>query len=156
MRVFVIRLTDFMSVIAGVVLIFMVILTFADVVMRYMGSPIPGVYEIVAYLGVIVTGFALPRASMKKTHVYVDLVIDKMPRKPKRAVRTGTRILVALFFLCTAWYFLKMGVNFITTNSVTMTLRVPFYPVVFGMALSCLVQSMVSVFEIFEQGEENL
>jgi TRAP-type C4-dicarboxylate transport system permease small subunit len=151
MRVFVTRLSNFMSIVAGVVLVFMVILTFIDVVMRFFGSPVPGVYEVIAYLGVAVTGFALPRASMMKTHVYVDLVIDKVSAPARKALKVFTRIIVFLMFLFAAWYFVEMGKSFIATRSVTMTLRLPFYPVVFGMAVSCLVQCLVSIYEIFEK-----
>jgi TRAP-type C4-dicarboxylate transport system permease small subunit len=151
MRVFVRRVSNLMSIIAGVVLIFMVVLTFVDVVMRFFGSPVPGVYEVIAYLGVAVTGFALPRASMMKTHVYVDLVIDKVAPKTQKIMKVFTRIIVFFMFLFAAWYFVEMGKSFIATRSVTMTLRLPFYPVVFGMAVSCLSQCMVSIYEIFEK-----
>ena len=72
-----IRLCNSYHIIAAVVLIIMALLTFVDIVMRYMGKPLPGAYEIVAYLGVAVVGFALPRASLMKTHVYVDLLLIK-------------------------------------------------------------------------------
>jgi TRAP-type C4-dicarboxylate transport system permease small subunit len=129
----------------------MVILTFIDIVMRFFGSPVPGVYEVIAYLGVAVTGFALPRASMMKTHVYVDIVIDKVSPEWRKAMKVFTRLVVFFMFLFTAWYFIEMGKSFIATNSVTMTLRLPFYPVVFGMTVSCLAQCMVSICEIFEK-----
>ncbi len=151
MRLLVMRLSNVMSVVAGMVLVAMVLITFADIVMRYMGKPIPGVYEIIAYLGVAVIGFGLPRASMKKTHVYVDLVIDKLSIKQKMVLRIFTRIMVFLFFALTGWYFIGMGKAFVATHSVTMTLRVPFYPVVFGMVLSCCAQCAVSIVEIVEE-----
>jgi TRAP-type C4-dicarboxylate transport system permease small subunit len=151
MRIFIVRLSNYMSLVAGAVLVIMAALTFIDVVMRYIGKPVPGAYEVIAYLGVAVTGFALPRASLMKTHVYVDLVIDKLSWKPRTILKIITRILVAAFFLCTAWYFVRMGQSFIAARAVTMTLRVPFYPVVFGMAFCCLVQSIVTIWEIFEK-----
>jgi TRAP-type C4-dicarboxylate transport system permease small subunit len=157
MRTFVLQVCDFMSVIAGAVLVFMVCLTFTDVVMRFFGRPVPGVYEVIAYLGVAVTGFALPRASMQKAHVYVDLVIDKMSAGPRKVFRVFTRIVVFLLFLVAAWYFVQMGKSFIATRSVTMTLRIPFYPVVFGLTVCCLAQCLVSLYEMFEKegGESN-
>lgn len=151
MRSFIIRLCNFMNIIAAVVLIVMALLTFVDIVMRYMGRPVPGAYEVIAYLGVAVVGFALPRASLMKTHVYVDILYDKMTGKPKMIMKTCTRILIAAIFLCTAWYFVRMGMSFVATRAVTMTLRVPFHPVVFGMAFCCFVQSLVSIWEIFEK-----
>jgi len=151
MRTFIMRLSNYMSVLAGVVLIIMAVLTFVDIIMRYIGKPVPGAYEVIAYLGVAVVGFSLPRASLMKTHVYVDIVIDRISTKYRTILKTITRILIAVFFLCTAWYFVRMGQSFVAARAVTMTLRVPFHPVVFGMAFCCLVQSIVTIWEIFEK-----
>jgi len=153
MRVFVMRLCNVMSWIAGIVLVCMAAITMADIIMRIFGSPIPGTYEVVAYMGVAVTGFALPRASMKKANVYVDLLIDKLSKVPHKCLRVTTRILVFLMFLITAYYFIQMGMSFVATRSVTMTLRIPFYPVVFGMALTCVAQCLISIYEIFYEDE---
>ena len=142
-------LCNVMSIIAGLILLIMMVVTLADVALRYFGRPIVGAYEIVAFLGVAVIAFALPRASALKTHVYVDLLIDKLPAKAQRVMKTITRILVFLMFLGAAWYFVNMGMNYIATKTVTMSLKVPFYPVVFALALSCIVQCLVSLCEIF-------
>jgi TRAP-type C4-dicarboxylate transport system permease small subunit len=154
MRVFVTRLCNGMSAIAGVVLLAMTAITLADVIMRLFGRPVPGTYEVVAFMGVAVTGFALPRASLKKTHVYVDILVDKLSGTPHKVLRVITRVLVCAMFLVTAWYFILMGKSFVDTRSVTMTLRLPFYPVVFGMTLSCIAQCLVSIYEMFEEFED--
>ena len=153
MKALVTRLSNVMSVISGIVLIVMAAITFADIIMRLMRKPIPGVYELVAYLGLVVTMFALPRASMMKAHVHVDIIIDKMSRMPKRTMRIATRILVFLFMLLIGWSLTKMGMRFIATNTLGMTLRIPYYPIVFMGAFACLVQCMVSIYEIFEKRE---
>jgi TRAP-type C4-dicarboxylate transport system permease small subunit len=153
MRTFVMRLSNFMSVVAGIVLIFMAALTFGDIVMRYLGRPIPGVYEVVAFLGLAVAGLALPRSSLMKAHVAVDFVTEKLSGTPRLVVKIITRVLVALFFFITAWYFIGMAQSFIATRSVTMTLKLPFYPVVYVMVLSFVVQGIVSVCQIFEEEE---
>jgi len=151
MRALVTWLCNFMSVIAGIILLIMTGITFADIVLRYLGRPIVGAYEIVAFLGVAVTAFALPRAAILKTHVYVDLLIDGLPAKVRRVMRIFTRILVFCVFLIAAWYFILMGMDFIATKTVTMSLKVPFYPVVFALAASCIFQCLVSLCEIFDR-----
>ncbi|MBI5248033.1 MAG: TRAP transporter small permease [Desulfomonile tiedjei] len=142
-------LSSFLSMIAGVILLVMMGVTLADIVLRYLGRPIVGAYEIVAFLGVAVIALALPRASILKTHVYVDLLIDKLPAKSRKVLRVVTRILVFSMFLVAAWYFILMGKSYIATKTVTMSLKVPFYPVVFALAASCIVQCLVSLCEIF-------
>jgi TRAP-type C4-dicarboxylate transport system permease small subunit len=140
-----------MSWCAGIVLIFMAALTFADILMRYFWRPIPGVYEVVAFLGLALAGFILPRSSLMKAHVAVDFVTEKLSAKPRMIVKIITRVLVALFFVITAWYFIGMAQSFIATKSVTMTLKLPFYPVVFVMVFSFFVQGIVSIYQIFEK-----
>jgi TRAP-type C4-dicarboxylate transport system permease small subunit len=142
-------LCNVMSIVAGFILLTMIGVTMADVVLRFVGRPIVGAYEIVAFLGVAVIAFALPRASALKTHVYVDLLIDKLPVTAQKVMKTFTRILVFIMFLGAAWYFILMGINYISTKTVTMGLKVPFYPVVFALAVSCMVQCFVSLCEIF-------
>jgi len=127
----------------------MMALTFLDIVMRFFGKPIVGAYELVAFMGVAVAAFALPRASLLKTHVYVDLVIDKLPRSAQKTLRVITRIAVFFMFSFAAWYFVLMAKNFIATKTVTMSLRVPFYPVVFALAAGSIVQCLISICEIF-------
>ena len=148
MRAFVVRLSDYMSVIAGVILLFMAGLTFLDVVLRYFAKPIVGTYELVSFLGVAVAAFALPRASLMGAHVYVDILVDKLSARLHKAFRVFTRVLVFMMFLIGTWYFVFMAKNFVTTHTVTMTLKVPFYPVVFALAASSIVQCLVSLCEI--------
>ncbi len=144
-------LSIIMSVFAGVILLSMTGITFVDVVLRYFGRPLVGTYELVAFLGVAVAALALPRASLLNTHVYVDLVVNKLPDGWRKILRVFTRLLVFFMFLIAAWYFVFMARNFIATRTVTTTLRVPFYPVVFALAGSSLVQCLVNAYEIFEE-----
>jgi len=148
MEKFMIRLTGYMSVAAGVIRIFMACLTFVDVVMRIFGKPIPGVYEVVGFLGVALAAFVLPRSSLERAHVGVDFAVEKLSAKPRLVMKVITRILIAVFFLVAAWYFVDMARSFIVTKSVTMTLRLPYYPVVFAMVFSFFVQGLVSIYQI--------
>jgi len=145
---FVKLLTNGMMIIAGVILVFMAGLTFLDVIMRYFGKPIVGTYELVSFLGVSAVAFSLPRASLMGAHVYVDLVVDKLPTGSRKIFRIFTRLLVFLLFLIASGYFVYMGMNLIATKTVTMSLKVPFYPVVFALAAGCLAQCLVSIYEI--------
>jgi TRAP-type C4-dicarboxylate transport system permease small subunit len=144
-------LSTLMSVLAGIVLLSMTGLTFVDVVLRYFGRPLVGTYELVAFLGVAVAALALPRASLLSTHVYVDLVVDKLSGRWRKIFRVFTRLVVFVMFLIAGWYFVFMAGNFVATKTVTMTLKVPFYPVVYALAASSVIQCLVNVCEIFDE-----
>ncbi len=57
--------------IGGIALMFIMVLTVLDVVLRYLGSPILGSYELASLSGAAIVGFALPRTSLEKVHVTV-------------------------------------------------------------------------------------
>ena len=150
------KVSNFMSILAGIVLLLMTAITFLDIVMRNFGKPLLGAYELVAFMGVAVAALALPRASLQKTHVYVDIVIDKLPEFLQKTLKILTRIMVFFMFFFAAWYFMLMGKNFIETHTVTMSLKVPYYPVVFALAASSIVQCLICICEIFtDKGGSN-
>lgn len=148
MQRFVKLLTNCMMIIAGVILVFMAGLTLLDVTMRYFGKPIVGTYELVSFLGLASVAFSLPRASLMGAHVYVDLVVDKLPEASRKVFRVFTRLLVFILFFIASWYFFHIGMDLIATKTVTMSLKIPFYPVVFAFAGGCLAQCLVSIYEI--------
>ncbi len=148
MQGFVKRLSIYMSVIAGIVLVFMATITFFDVVLRFFKRPIVGTYEIVSFLGVVVVAMALPRASLMGSHVFVDIVVDRIPEAWRKVFRVFTRLLVFLLFAIVFFYFIGQARALMSTGTVTMTLKVPFYPVSFALAASCLIQCVISMCEI--------
>ncbi len=48
------------------------LLTVADVVLRLLGRPIVGTYELVALGGAVAIGLSLPLTSWVRGHIYVD------------------------------------------------------------------------------------
>ncbi len=130
-------------VIAGVTLAFMLVFTVFNVVMRAFGKPIVGDFEIISFLGAIVVGFSLPHTSMLKSHVAVDLVLERLPRRASAALQVFTRIASVALFAWMGWNFIVMSMDLIKSGEVTPVFRLPFYPISLGLAFSCLVQCFV-------------
>ena len=74
-------LSRVMEVIAGVFLVFMMLLTTFDVILRAFGRPIIGTYEMVALSGGMVIGFSVPITSWVRGQIFVDFFYQKFPRK---------------------------------------------------------------------------
>lgn len=86
----------------------------------------------------------------------VDLVTGKLSGKAKKVLKMITRLLGFLFFFFGALYLVLMGRNFYLTNTLSMTLKFPYYPVAFGLAASCLIQCLVLLYQLFGiKGENN-
>lgn len=138
------------QVIAGLALAFMLILTLSEVILRALGKPIVGSYELISFTGGIVIGFAIPYTSWVKGHVYVDFLVNKFPKAKKGIINIATRCFGIILFLFIAWNFVSMGLDLYTNREVSMTLRLPFYPVAFGIGVSCFIQCLILFSDILK------
>lgn len=140
----------FLLLIAGVTLAFMFLFTLVNVVVRAFGKPILGDFEIISFLGAVVVGFAIPYTSLLKGHVLVDFLITRFSKKAKGKMRIFTRILGIALFLLMGWNFMIMSFDLMKSNEVTPVFRLPYYPISFGLAFSCIVECCVFITEIIE------
>jgi len=137
-----------LAAVAAAALTFLMLLTIADVVLRILGRPIVGTYELVALGGAIAIGLSLPLTSWVRGHIYVDSFASRLPRLPRAILNVATRLLVLALFLLLGWNLLKYALDLRSAGEVTPTLRVPFFPVTLGVGLSCLLECLVMVSDI--------
>ena len=76
-----------MNVMSGVALIFSILLTVADVILRSFRTPVVGTFELVAFSAAVVIGFSLPFTSWKKGHINVDSLVLKLPQAGKKNLK---------------------------------------------------------------------
>jgi len=137
------RLSRWINVIAGAAITFIMLLTVFDVILRTFRRPIVGTYELVAFSGAIVVGFAIPLTSWMRGHIYVDFFTAKLPKTLRSIFNLSTRAMGIALFLLIGWNLIKVGMDLQQSGEVTLTLQLPFYPVAYGVALSCFVQCLV-------------
>lgn len=136
------------AALAGVALTFLMLLTMADVVLRILGRPIVGTYELVALSGALAIGLSLPLTSWMRAHIYVDSFVMRLPRTPRAVLTIATRLLVLALFFVIGWNLFKYAMDLRAAGEVSPTLRVPFYPVTLAVGASCLLQCLVMVADI--------
>jgi TRAP-type C4-dicarboxylate transport system permease small subunit len=137
-----------LAAVAGAALAALMLLTIADVVLRILGRPIVGTYELVGLGGAIAIGLSLPLTSWVRGHIYVDSFVAKLPRIPRAILNIATRLLVLGLFLVIGWNLIRYALDLRGAGEVTPTLRVPFFPVAFGVGASCLLECLVMVADI--------
>jgi TRAP-type C4-dicarboxylate transport system permease small subunit len=147
---FVQSLSSVLNAIAGIAITFMMCLTVTDVILRSFRRPIVGTYEIVAFSGAIVIGFAVPITTLLKGHVLVDFFVLRFSKGVRNTVHILTRCMGISLFSLLGWNLFKLGMDLYRTGEVSLTLQLPFYPVAFGVALSCLVQCLVLIVHILQ------
>jgi TRAP-type C4-dicarboxylate transport system permease small subunit len=108
--------------------------------MRYFfNNPIPGTYDLVSLAGAILVSFAMPYTMLRKGHVAVEILVQNLSKRKQLVIETLTHLLGIALFLVLVWQAMKLGAHMKRVGEVTPTLLVPFYPILYCMALSFLM-----------------
>jgi TRAP-type C4-dicarboxylate transport system permease small subunit len=122
-------------VMAGVAIIALMFLAGINVILRTLGSPYSGTYELVGFLGAILIAFALGETQRRKDHVIVDLLTSKFPPAVNRFTDRIHYLATMVFFAVIAWQVMAYGMIKWRTGEVSETLKIIYHPVVFCVAL---------------------
>ena len=148
------RGVDFLLGLSASVLLFgMMVLTFFDVVARYLlNKPIRGAFEITE-LGLLVLIFAgLPLVSHADEHVTMDFIDRILPQRIARVwVRVVHAICAAIMFFL-AWQVWIKANRIASYSDTTDVLRITIGPFVYFMALMIGLTGIVHVFKMFVPG----
>ncbi|MCU0579003.1 MAG: TRAP transporter small permease [Desulfobacterota bacterium] len=140
--------TKILDVIGGAALTFMMLLTVADVILRATGRPLVGTFEVVALALSLVIGFTIPKVSLDRGHIRVDLVMVLLGRRSQALLNTFTRLIcLALFAIITYNLFLVAG-ELRASGEVSPTIQLPAYPFAYGVAVCCAVECLVFILDI--------
>ena len=136
-----------MDLVAGTALVSIMLLTTADVVLRYLGHPILGSYDLVSVGAVFVIGFALPRTSWQKMHIAVDILVEKIPRR-RFILDMVTRVMALALFVLVGWNLTVLGADFFKTGEGTLTLGIPLFPMAYALGFCAFLQCFTLIGEV--------
>ena len=142
------RVSKILSYIGGAALTFMMFLTVADVLLRAGGRPILGTYEMVALSLAIVIGFTIPRVSLDRGHVYMEILLDRLSKRNRAIMNTFTRVLCIVLFAIIGYNLFLIGNEFHTAGEVSSTLKIPFFPLPYFVGVCCFIECFVFIFDI--------
>ncbi len=136
--------------IAAFAVVVMMILTSADVILRLFRHPIPGTYEIVGLLGAVVIAFSLAYTSAERGHIAVDFLVRKFPRKVQSFIAIANNLIGAALFGLIAWQSILYASDLKQSGEVSMTIQMPVYPFVYGIAFGCGLLCLLLLTESFK------
>ena len=136
-------LSRWMTIIGKVVLTFMILLTVADVILRSFRRPIIGTYELVAFSGAVVMGFSIPFTSWIKGHISVDFLVLKLPPKTREVFNIIKKCVGIGLFLIFGFTLIVLGMDLRKAGEVSVTLQLPFYPIIYGLGICCFIECLV-------------
>ena len=111
----------------------------------------PGTFELMGFFGALVTAFALGYTQMHKAHISVDILVNRFPKKVQRILNALNCIICSGFFAIAGWQISKLANTMRVTGEVTETLRIIYYPFVYGVALGCFLLALALVVELVHE-----
>ena len=123
-----------LNYISGIALTAMMCIVFLNVILRMVWRPILGTYEFTAFLASVTISFALAHCAAQKGHVAISLFTDSLSRRAKGICEAIVGAIGTGFFAVMFWQSVKYGFVLRQAGEESMTLRISFYPFVFGVA----------------------
>jgi TRAP-type C4-dicarboxylate transport system permease small subunit len=133
-----------LMVLGGISVLALMTLATGNVVLRMFGIPYRGAYEMVSFLGAVVIAFALGFTQKRKDHIIVDILTDKFPQKFQILIDKIADLIITIFFGLVCWQIYEWGLKIIESNEVSETLKIPFHPFVFAVAIGFAMLSFTA------------
>lgn len=134
----------------GVSLLALTLLATLNVALRIFQVPVSGTYEIVSFLGAIVTAGALGYTQKRKDHIVVDILSEKFPAPVKRALDRVSYLLILVFFSIVSWQTFVYGKRLMRTGELSETLKIAYYPFVFLVSIGFAVLALTILLDLIE------
>jgi TRAP-type C4-dicarboxylate transport system permease small subunit len=135
-------LRKLLMIAGGVALLALTLLATTNVALRIVRAPVSGTYEIVSFLGAIVTAGALGYTQKRKDHIVVDILSDKFPDAVKRALDGVSYALMLVLFSIVSWQTFLYGKRLWQTGELSETLKIAYFPFVFCASLGFAIFAM--------------
>jgi TRAP-type C4-dicarboxylate transport system permease small subunit len=136
--------------VGAVVLAAMMFLTASDVTLRQFKLPIMGTDDITAFLMAILISFGLAYCTIKKGHVQVDFLVERLPIRAQAIINSVVTLLSLVLSALITWQSFANMISVFQSGATSWTLNFIVYPfagiVAFGFALFTLVL-MANLFE---------
>ena len=128
--------------VAGVFMVAMILITCANIFLRIVWVPIKGTFELMGFFGAVATAFVLGYAQMKRSHISVDILVNRFPQRIQKIFSGINYFICMIFFTIVGWQIYRLATTLRQTGEVTETLRIIYYPFTYGVALGCLLLAM--------------
>jgi TRAP-type C4-dicarboxylate transport system permease small subunit len=148
------RIDAVLGIAASVLLFGMMLLTFADVVARYLlNRPIRGAFEVTELTLLVLIFAGLPLVSHADEHVTMDFIDRMLPPAGQRAlIRLVHAGCAAIMFFLTWQIWLKAG-KIAGYGDTTDVLRIAVGPFVYFMDAMIALTGLVHVYKTFVPGD---
>ncbi len=126
----------------AILLLFIAVILFINVVLRFFGTSIMWAEEFARYAIVWITFIGSSVCVYKGAHIGVDVIMNILGEKPKKILSIVLAVFSLLFSLVFTYYSYKITMNVHGTNQVSSTMGIPMYFVYAAMPIGGLLMSI--------------
>lgn len=137
------RLNKWLLWIGGAALLLMIGIACANMLLRPLGAPLKGAYELVEFFGAMTVAFALGYTQITRAHIAVDILATRYSKKTSKIMNTISSFLGVIFFILVAWQTAVFATAIWKRGETSETLRIIYYPFVYLVALCCAFLAFV-------------
>jgi len=142
-----------LAAVAGAAIVVMILVTCADIILRFFRHPLIGAYDIVNVAGTITIACAMPYTTAVKGHVAIEFFFQKLGKLGRFITDTVIRILMIGLFSTLTWGCIRHGQALRENGQVTPTLQMPEFWVAYLVAGSCATMVLVTIHHLLKPGK---
>ena len=130
-------------------LIGMMLLTSSDVVLRYMGYPIKGTFDMVGLLGTIVVALPIAYTQLLGRHIATEFMALRRNKRVQIINHSIVCLLGIGMYALIAWQCSLFGTKIWRIGRVSDTIEIPLFPFVYVVAMGCALNCFVLFIELY-------
>ena len=143
---------DVLGVASSAILLGMMLLTFVDVVARYLfNRPVRGAFEVTELLLLVLIFAGLPLVSYADEHALMDFVDRLLGPRGQRSLQGAVHALCAGVMGLLAWLVWKKADRIWAYGDATDVLRIAYGPFVYFMAAMIGLTALIHLYKVVER-----
>jgi TRAP-type C4-dicarboxylate transport system permease small subunit len=147
------RVEATLGVAASAILFAMMLLTFVDVVARYVFSrPVRGAFEVTELMLVVLIFAGLPLVSYADEHVTMDFIDRLVGPRARARLERGVHVVTTAIMAVLAWLVWLKADRIWGYRDATDVLRIVYGPFVYFMAVMIGLTGLIHLYKAFRRG----
>jgi TRAP-type C4-dicarboxylate transport system permease small subunit len=126
----------------------------SNVIYRALGGALPGTYDLVETVTVVVAAFALTSTELAKKHTNVDALISHMKEKPRIWLEQFCDLISFFYWLTICWATVRVTIDKAKVGEVTDMLKVSIVPFRVGWCFALFLMALIVVYNVYRNFRE--
>ena len=143
-------LNRWLSWIAGGLLVAMMLFTVGNMLMREVYVPFVGTCEVVGWLAALVAAFALGYTQIHRGHTRVDILVSRFSPRVQSIIDSIMFFIGMVLFAVATWQIVELASRYWEMGSVSETLYIIFFPLIYAVALGCALLCLVLLLDFLK------